>query len=85
MNSLVFYEYPKKCNLGAWNRSVKELLIKYNDSVPIFVGGTGLYLDSLFGKVSPIPQISLKIKKKVEELYLRLGKDFSIKTSKNRL
>ena len=55
------------------------MLIKYNDSVPIFVGGTGLYLDSLFGKVSPIPQISLKIKKKVEKLYLRLGKDFFYK------
>ena len=74
-----FLEYPKKCNLGTWNKSVKKLLIKYNDSVPIFVGGTGLYLDSLFGKVSPIPEISLKIKKKAEELYSRLGKDFFYK------
>ncbi len=74
-----FLKYPKKCNLGIWNKSVKKLLIKYNDSVPIFVGGTGLYLDSLFGKVSPIPKISMKIIKKVEELYSRLGKDFFYK------
>ena len=52
------------------------MLIKYNDSVPIFVGGTGLYLDSLFGKVSPIPQISLKIKKKSRGIISETWKRF---------
>ena len=44
-----FISYPNKCNVGFWLKNVKKTLLKEKNKIPIFVGGTGLYLDSLFG------------------------------------
>jgi len=78
-NLFGFVKYPKKCNVGFWSDSVKKLLLRSRNNIPIFVGGTGLYLESLFGKISPIPQISQKVKNKVDKLFLKLGKNIFFK------
>ena len=90
-----FINYPDKCNVGFWLKNVKSVLSKEKDKIPIFVGGTGLYLDSLFGNISPIPKISDSVKLKIEKLHKKFGnhylynklklvdKDYSKKISSN--
>ncbi len=68
-----FISYPNKCNVGFWLNNVKKILSKEKNKIPIFVGGTGLYLDSLFGNISPIPQISEKVRIKIENLHKKFG------------
>ena len=63
-----FIKYPLLCDLGIWIKKVKIILNKSPNKIPIFVGGTGLYLDGLNGQVSPIPNIpkeSMRIKERI--------------------
>ena len=48
-------------------------LIDTKKKIPIFVGGTGLYIDSLINSISPIPKVSMQIKKEVEGFYQKFG------------
>ena len=32
-----FMRYPKKCNVGFWSDSVKKLLLRSRNNIPIFV------------------------------------------------
>lgn len=64
-----FINYPDKCDLGIWLEKVKRVLSTSNTKeIPIFVGGTGLYLDSLNGQISPIPKVSKKTLNKIENI-----------------
>ena len=64
-----FINYPDKCDLGIWLEKVKRVLSTSNtNEIPIFVGGTGLYLDSLNGQISPIPKVSKKTLNKIENI-----------------
>tara|TARA_E500000331_G_C17218922_1_gene697139 strand:- start:423 stop:1319 length:897 start_codon:yes stop_codon:yes gene_type:complete len=74
-----FINYPKKCNVGFWFENVQKLLLNSNGKIPIFVGGTGLYLDSLYGTISPIPEVPLKIRNKIEKIHSRLGNAYFFK------
>ena len=51
-------------------------LLKDTRKIPIFVGGTGLYMESIINDISDIPPISEKIKIKINEIFLRKGKSF---------
>ena len=70
-----FLHYPEKCNVGLWRNKAIELL-KDIKKTPIFVGGTGLYLESLYNNISQIPEISNKIKSKVNESFFKKGTKF---------
>ena len=70
-----FLHYPEKCSVGLWRKKCIELLKNVN-RVPIFVGGTGLYIESLINNISEIPQISNKIKSKINKIFLKRGKNF---------
>ena len=70
-----FLHYPEKCSVGLWRKKCIELLKNMN-RVPIFVGGTGLYIESLINNISEIPQISNKIKSKINKIFLKKGKNF---------
>ena len=70
-----FLHYPEKCSVGLWRKNCIELLKNMN-RVPIFVGGTGLYIESLINNISEIPQISNKIKSKINKIFLKRGKNF---------
>ncbi len=75
-NLFEFINYPKKCNVGYWLDNVKVILSKKKNKTPIFVGGTGMYLDSLFGNISPMPKISERVRLKIENLHEKLGNSF---------
>ena len=72
-NLFEFINYPEKCNVGFWLDSVQNVLSTLKNKTPIFVGGTGMYLDSLLGNISPIPEIPERIKLKVEQLHEKFG------------
>ena len=54
--------------MGFWLKKVRFVVKKNPNKIPIFVGGTGLYLDGLNGQVSPIPDIPKKIIESVEQI-----------------
>lgn len=78
-NLFGFIKYPKKCDVGFWYRNVKNIVKVIKGKVPIFVGGTGLYLDSLNNTLSPIPKISMKTNDRIEKIHSRLGNTFFYK------
>ncbi len=90
-----FIKYPLLCDLGIWLKEVKIILNKNSKKVPIFVGGTGLYLDGLNGQVSPVPNIPREVIENLEKkqkskgnlfLYEELKSidpDYALKISKN--
>ena len=77
-----FISYPEECNVGKWRREVKKVLDLEKNKIPIFVGGTGLYLDSLISDISPIPKINLKVKRRVREIHEKYGNEFLFKKLK---
>ncbi len=68
-----FIEYPEKCNVGLWFANVLKLLSQTKEKIPIFVGGTGLYLESLYGKISAIPEIPARVETKIKKLHKKHG------------
>ena len=68
-----FIKYPLLCDLGVWLKEVGTILKRNTKKVPIFVGGTGLYLDGLNGQISPVPYIPREIVKDVEKIQKSKG------------
>ena len=68
-----FIKYPLLCDLGVWLKEVRTILKKNSEKIPIFVGGTGLYLDGLNGQISPVPYIPREIVKDVEKIQKSKG------------
>ncbi len=65
----------KYFSAGDWLKKVKEkinLCIK-NKKVPIIVGGTGLYFNTITKGISKIPDVDTKTRKKVRDLFNKLG------------
>jgi len=68
---------PAKRNFstGEWLKLVKKqvnLCLK-NKKIPILVGGTGLYFESITKGMSKIPNINFKARNKIRELQKKLG------------
>ena len=68
---------PAKRNFstGEWLKLVKKqvnLCLK-NKKIPILVGGTGLYFESITKGMSKIPNINFKERKRIRELQKKLG------------
>ena len=78
-NLFKFIEYPEKCNVGFWFSNVLKVLSNAKEKIPIFVGGTGLYLESLQGKIAPIPEIPSKVEKKIKKLHKKYGNSLFFK------
>jgi tRNA dimethylallyltransferase len=60
---------------GDWFKEAKkkvDLCLK-NKKVPIIVGGTGLYFNTITGGISKIPDIDFKTRKNVRVLFKKLG------------
>ena len=65
----------KHFSAGDWLKEVKK---KINECIkkkktPIVVGGTGLYFNTITKGISKIPNIDLKTRKKVRDLFKELG------------
>ena len=82
-NLYAFLKGTERYDVMRYVHDVARLLpfIEGNNQTPIFVGGTGFYIDALINGLSPIPEVSscvihsLNIKKnekRVEELYEEL-------------
>ena len=70
-----FKSVKKNFSTGDWlklvNKKIEE--IKKRKSVPILVGGTGLYFKALTDGLVNIPTIPLNLRKKVRSLHNKLG------------
>ena len=70
-----FQPVTKHFSTGAWLKLVKKqinLCLK-NKKIPILVGGTGLYFESITKGMSKIPNINFKERKRIRELQKKLG------------
>lgn len=60
-------------SVGEWLREVRAILDRTDGRLPIFVGGTGLYLSSLVNGLAEIPAVSPEIRAKAEIRLRALG------------
>jgi tRNA dimethylallyltransferase len=70
-----FQSAKKHFSTGAWLKLVKRqinLCIK-NKKIPILVGGTGLYFQTITKGMSKIPHIDFKAREEIRELQKKLG------------
>ncbi len=67
----------KEYSVNHWIDEVKQLIknIQSRNKIPVFVGGTGFYIQSLIEGLSVMPSISHKFKKQAEDLFLDKGPD----------
>ncbi len=60
-------------SVGSWLREVAPLLKGPRQTLPIIVGGTGLYLSSLISGLSDVPEVSPDIRAEADNLVLSNG------------
>ena len=70
-----FHNARNNFSTGDWLKLVKKKIseIKKRKKVPILVGGTGLYFKALTDGLVNIPNIPLKIRKKIRSLHKKMG------------
>ncbi|OJV47599.1 MAG: tRNA (adenosine(37)-N6)-dimethylallyltransferase MiaA [Alphaproteobacteria bacterium 43-37] len=68
-------EAHQKCDVAAWTQWVKDEIRKAheNEDLPIIVGGTGFYLNTLLEGISFIPDVPNEVRQKSHEIEQRLG------------
>ena len=71
---------------GVWLEKVLEIIERTHlrGQLPIVVGGTGFYLKSLLEGLSPIPKISQEVRKRVDDLFEKEGKEGIIEVLKTQ-
>jgi tRNA dimethylallyltransferase len=71
----------KKFSTGQWlELTIKKIKnIQKNKKIPVVVGGTGLYFQSLINGLVKIPEIPLKFRNKIRLMSKREGQKNSIK------
>ena len=67
-------------SVNHWINDVKQTLqnIYNRNKVPVFVGGTGFYIQALIEGLSEMPTISQKYKKEAEDLFYKKGPDICL-------
>ena len=72
-----FWSVKKNFSVGDWLKLSKKKIteIKKRKKVPILVGGTGLYFKSLTDGLIKIPDIPIKIRKKIRLLNKKIGQE----------
>ena len=80
-----YVEGNERYNVEKWCNDASEVIYKTsaNNLVPILVGGSGLYIDTLINGLIDIPLIPEKIKIESEKILKSFGKDFLINQIKN--
>ncbi len=71
------YINNKEFSVNHWIEDVKQTLIniKKRNKIPVFVGGTGFYIQALIEGLSQMPTISRKYKIQAEKLFSQEGPD----------
>ena len=72
------YDASVRGNMVDWLNLAKQEIItaRQNNQIPIVVGGTGLYIETLIKGSTPIPETSEKIRKKVADMYQKSGLNY---------
>jgi len=67
----------KDYSVNHWISDVEQTLlnIKRRNKIPVFVGGTGFYVQALIEGLSQMPEISNSFKKEAEDLFYQKGPD----------
>ena len=67
----------KKFSTGEWLKAVIKIIkdIKKKKKIPILVGGTGLYFQSLINGLVEIPEVPIKTRKKIRLLHKKEGQE----------
>ena len=70
-----FLSVKKRFSTGSWIKLVKKKIINIHKrkKIPILVGGTGLYFKAITQGISKIPIINITKRKKIINLYNKLG------------
>ena len=70
-----FQSVKKKFSVGSWLKLVNQKILdcKRRAKVPILVGGTGLYFNTLTEGLVSIPSIPIKFREKIRLLHKRIG------------
>ena len=70
-----FVSVKKNFSTGDWLKLVSQKIldIKKRNKTPIIVGGTGLYFKALTDGLAIIPNIPLKVRKKIRSLHQKIG------------
>ena len=77
-----YVKYPNKCSVGSWQKTALSVIKNKKSKIPIFVGGTGLYMDSIVNNISEIPKISDKVKKSIQNELKNFGINYLYKKLK---
>jgi len=67
----------KEYSVNHWIDEVKQVIknVQSRNKIPVFVGGTGFYIQSLIEGLSVMPSIGQNFKKKAEDLFFSKGPD----------
>ena len=70
----------KEYSVNHWISDVEQSLlnIKRRNKIPVFVGGTGFYVQALIEGLSEMPEISKSFKKEAEDLFYQKGPDYCL-------
>ena len=70
----------KEYSVNHWISDVEQSLlnIKRRNKIPVFVGGTGFYIQALIEGLSEMPEISKSFKKEAEDLFYQKGPDYCL-------
>jgi len=79
-----YMNYPESCNVALWGKHVKQVLLNNKHKVPIFVGGSGMYLNSIINEVSEIPNINPRVRKSVRQIQKKYGNNFLFEKLKTK-
>jgi len=70
----------KEYSVNHWISDVEQSLlnIKRRNKIPVFVGGTGFYIQALIEGLSEMPEICKSFKKEAEDLFYQKGPDYCL-------
>ena len=72
-NLFSYIKYPEMCNVGSWQKKALSIIKNKKTKIPIFVGGSGLYMDSIITNISKIPKVSTDVKRIVDKMLKKFG------------
>ena len=75
-NLFSYIKYPDMCNVGSWQKKALSIIKNKKTKIPIFVGGSGLYMDSIITNISKIPKVSSDVKRIVDKMLKKFGTNY---------
>ena len=76
-----FLEPDENCSVFKWVKLAAQEIVRawQNNKVPVIVGGTGFYLQTLIKGISPVPQIKEETRTEIRKQFERQGYDAFLK------